>query len=100
MAVKKKDIEVEDKGKDLSTLINSLNKKFGTNTINIGFPKENGKLKTIERIPTGSFSLDCSLGGGLPLGRFIEISGAYSSAKGQPLDAVLPTPIGDKKMGD
>ena len=81
MAAKKKDDKVEDKGPDISSLINSLNKKFGVNTINVGFPKRDGKLKTIERIPTGSFSLDCSLGGGLPLGRFIEISGAFSAVK-------------------
>lgn len=66
----------------LQKLIGDLNKKFGANAVTLGFPKnENGEIKEIERIPTGSISLDIALGGGLPLGRFIEISGAYSSTK-------------------
>jgi len=66
----------------LQKLINDINKKFGTNAVTMGFPKTaDGSVKSIERIPTGSFSLDIALGGGLPLGRFIEISGAYSSTK-------------------
>ena len=76
------EIPVKKDSKELSKLVESLNKKFGTNAVSLGFPKtENGGMKTIERIPTGSFSLDIALGGGLPLGRFIEISGAFSSTK-------------------
>lgn len=67
---------------ELRKLVSDLNKKFGNNAVTIGFPKdEMGNIKEIERIPTGSISLDIALGGGLPLGRFIEISGAYSSTK-------------------
>ena len=63
-------------------LVESLNKKFGENAITLGFPKTaEGKIKMIQRVPTGSFSLDIALGGGLPLGRFTEISGALSSTK-------------------
>ena len=70
------------KSPEIAKLLNDLNKKFGTNAVTLGFPKrEDGEVKTIERIPTGSISLDIALGGGLPLGRFIEVSGAYSSTK-------------------
>ena len=76
------EVPVNKDSKELSKLVESLNKKFGTNAVSLGFPKtENGGMKIIERIPTGSFSLDIALGGGLPLGRFIEISGAFSSTK-------------------
>ena len=70
------------KSPELTKLLNDLNKKFGVNAVTLGFPKsQDGDVKTIERIPTGSISLDIALGGGLPLGRFIEVSGAYSSTK-------------------
>lgn len=70
------------KSPELNKLLNDLNKKFGSNAVTLGFPKnEEGDVKGIERLPTGSISLDIALGGGLPLGRFIEISGAYSSTK-------------------
>ncbi len=67
---------------EIQKLIEGLNKKFGANAVTLGFPKDDeGNIKSIERIPTGSISLDIALGGGLPLGRFIEVSGAYSSTK-------------------
>ena len=70
------------KSSELDKLLNNLNKKFGDNAVSFGFPKTlSGGLKTIERVPTGSISLDIALGGGIPLGRFIEVSGAYSSTK-------------------
>lgn len=70
------------KSPELVKLISDLNSKFGTNAVSIGFPKNlEGDVQGIERLPTGSFSLDIALGGGIPLGRFIEISGAYSSTK-------------------
>lgn len=66
----------------LKKLTDDLNKKFGNNAVNLGFPKDSsGNVKKIERISTGSFSLDVALGGGIPVGRFTEISGAYSSTK-------------------
>lgn len=68
--------------KELKTLVTELNKKFGNNAITMGFPKTlEGDVAQIERINTGSFSLDLALGGGIPVGRFTEISGAYSSTK-------------------
>ena len=68
--------------KGLEKLLGDTEKKFGKNAIMLGFPKdEDGQLKVIERVPTGSISLDIALGGGLPLGRFTELSGAYSVSK-------------------
>lgn len=67
---------------ELDKLMNELNKKFGTNCVTLGVPKDDeGNAKTIERLSTGSIALDLALGGGIPEGRFIEISGAYSSTK-------------------
>jgi len=67
---------------ELVNLEATLNKKFGENAIRLGFPKdESGKVKPIQRIPTGSFSLDVALGGGIPEGRLTEISGDYSIGK-------------------
>lgn len=66
----------------LQKLKDALNKKFGNNAIYLGFPKDQyGNIKTIPRVHTGSIALDIALGGGLPLGRFTELSGAFSSTK-------------------
>jgi recombination protein RecA len=70
------------KSPELAKLVESLNKKFGQNAVSLGFPKDDaGRVKGIERLPTGSFSLDLALGGGLPLGRFIHVCGGFSSTK-------------------
>ena len=68
--------------KELEKLMSDLNKKFGVNCITMGVPKdEEGNVRAIERLSTGSIALDIALGGGIPEGRFIELSGAYSSTK-------------------
>ena len=83
MAVKKRKKEEEvvkespKKKSNVSSVIEQLNNKFGKNTIMIGFPEEQ-KLK---RVPTGSFTLDLAVGGGIPVGRFTELSGQYSVSK-------------------
>ena len=70
------------KSPELQKLMDDLNKKFGSNCVTLGVPKDDaGNIKSIERLSTGSISLDLALGGGIPEGRFIEISGAYSSTK-------------------
>jgi len=46
-----------------------LNKSFGANTVIIG----NQKPADIPRVSTGSMKLDIELGGGLPLGRIVEV---------------------------
>lgn len=63
--------------KELIKLINDLNKKYGNNVVKLGC-EEN---QVIKRIPTGSIALDIALGGGIPVGRFTQISGPLSSTK-------------------
>lgn len=63
----------EKNSAELNSLIRSLNKKFGENAITLGFPNTKDGEKSIERIPTGSFSLDVSLGGGKRLPSVIVI---------------------------
>jgi recombination protein RecA len=67
------------KNKALETTLANLNKKYGEGIVmKLG---EATKL-TVEAIPTGSLSLDISLGiGGVPRGRVIEIYGPESSGK-------------------
>lgn len=64
--------------KEIKALISNLNKKFGDNALILG---EEIIEETIERIPTGSISLDLDLGGGIPIGRMTQISGGLSSTK-------------------
>lgn len=59
-------------------LINKLEKKYGKNVIRLGKDIEH---KEIHRIPTGIVALDMAIGGGIPVGRFIQVSGAFSSTK-------------------
>lgn len=63
---------------EIDKLVSDLNKKFGDNAISVGVTSNTTDFK---RIPTGSFSLDVALGGGIPVGRCTQISGAYSSSK-------------------
>ena len=92
----KKETPVNNKAK-ITKLVNDLNKKFGVNAVSYGVPKDNnGNIKVIERLPTGSFTLDIALGGGLPLGRYIELSGELSATK---TTQVLHTIKNAQKMG-
>ena len=69
-----------DKLKILDAAIGQLEKEFGKGTImRLG---EFDSVLSIERIPTGSLSLDLALGiGGIPRGRVTEIFGTESSGK-------------------
>lgn len=67
-----------DKKNDLLSVINDINKTYGVNTI--GFMKDMSDVN-IERTPTGSLWLDYITGGGLPMGRVVEIFGNFSSGK-------------------
>lgn len=79
---KEKNAEKKKENEDLKKLVTVINKKFGENAIGLGCPKDiDGNTKTLKRLSTGSFSLDLDLGNGIPLGRFIEISGHLSSTK-------------------
>ena len=62
----------------VESIVKSLQAKFGEENITyLG----NNNVVAIERISSGSFSLDNALGGGWPVGRIIEIMGPESSGK-------------------
>jgi recombination protein RecA len=65
--------------KDIQNLMNSINKTFGLNAVRLG--ADLAECNPMIKIPTSNPSLDIDLGGGIPIGRFTEISGAYSSTK-------------------
>lgn len=69
--------------KDIKTIVNEINKKFGDNTINY---IKDMKDVDVERISSGSLALDYILGQnkgvyGWPLGRTVELYGHFSSGK-------------------
>lgn len=51
-------------------------------------------------LSTGNIALDFILGGGIPKGRTTELYGPSQSGKAQPLDALVLTPTGFRRMGD
>lgn len=61
-------------------------KKFGTNSVIMGGDHEKAKYG---RISTGSIDLDLKLGGGIPIGRMVQISGARSSGKSTVCDYIV-----------
>lgn len=63
----------------LLKIVEDINKKFGEGAITLGLPSTSKKV--IQRIKTGSLSLDIDTGGGIPIGRITEISGGFSSGK-------------------
>ena len=60
-----------------SIFLAEVNKKFGKEVL---FTADDDKFK-IEKVPTGILPLDILLGGGIPLGRWIEIYGDESVLK-------------------
>ncbi|MEQ4873989.1 recombinase RecA [Klebsiella oxytoca] len=68
----------EEKAKALQSAMGQIEKQFGKGSImRLG---ENTNL-VVETMPSGSLGLDIALGGGLPVGRIIEIYGPESSGK-------------------
>jgi recombination protein RecA len=60
-------------------LLETLQKKFGKTGLFL--LKDGEEFLTIEKVPTGIRTLDSMLGGGLPLGRIVEISGPEGVGK-------------------
>lgn len=62
--------------KDISSVIDNLEKTFGKGSVIVG-----NKVLDVDRISSGSIDLDAALGGGFGLGRIVELYGAESSGK-------------------
>lgn len=75
----KKETSKKSNSAEMQRLLDSINKKFGDNAVTLGVPS--GDNEVIKRIPTGSVALDVALGGGIPVGRYTEISGGLSTTK-------------------
>ena len=64
--------------REMQKLMEDMEKKFGKNVLRVA---SEIKAEMSERIPTGSFKLDLEIGGGYPVGRFIQVSGGFSTTK-------------------
>jgi recombination protein RecA len=82
--IKEKNKEVtgeKDRDRELSLAIEGIEKQFGKGSI-MRLTESEVIMESIAFIPSGSFSLDMSLGiGGYPRGRIVEIFGSESSGK-------------------
>jgi len=74
------DKEAREKSKALESALSEIEKSYGKGSImRLG---DDGPIREIQGISTGSISLDMALGGrGLPRGRVVEIYGPESSGK-------------------
>lgn len=82
MARQKKDVENEeadDSAKTIDSILDDLNKKYGSHTI---YKFGDANVEKVEVISTGSPSLDKALViGGLPRGRIVELFGEQATGK-------------------
>ena len=68
--------------KEVDMILASIRKEFNDKSIvTTASDMKDFTDEGIKRIPTGSVKLDVSLGGGIPIGRVIHISGEFSSTK-------------------
>lgn len=75
---RKTDADPADRKKALDLALSQIEKSYGNGAImRLG----ESTHMDVERIPTGSLSLDLALGGGIPKGRVIEIYGPESAGK-------------------
>lgn len=63
---------------DINALVRDINKKHGMNAIR---PATDIVSVSLNRIPSGSISLDEAMGGGFPIGRMIVLAGNFSTYK-------------------
>ena len=61
---------------ELDNIIKKLNSQFGKNTVISG---DDMVSLVVERVSTGSLTLDIETGGGLPYGRLVELFGREST---------------------
>jgi recombination protein RecA len=85
-----KDSKLQD---ELDQVLGELAKKFG---YAVAYKASESPIVNIERIGTGSLSLDVELGGGFPCGRVCELYGEESSAKST---MALKTVVSAQKNG-
>lgn len=80
--MKIKKAQAEQKNTEINKILASIRKEFKDESIvTTASDMKDFTDDGIKRIPTGSVKLDVSLGGGIPIGRVIHVSGEYSSTK-------------------
>mgnify|MGYP003488604742 CR=1 FL=1 len=65
---------------ELDAVIDALNNKHKDKYAN-GIISLGPGQQSVPRVPTGSMRLDCGIGGGVPVGRIVEVYGVESSGK-------------------
>lgn len=65
-------------GNELDAILAQINKDYGEGTI---MQASKAKTLLVDRVPTGTLSLDLALGGGIPRGRMTMFKGEYSAGK-------------------
>ena len=65
----------------VDSIVTSINKRFGDNAIILGVGSKSAEVYKKDFISTGILQLDADLNGGIAVGRYTEISGAFSTTK-------------------